>query len=189
MHVVAGMRWVFVAAGVCRFGDDARPIPVPDLWWSATPVTRRQANHLAGSPDVPLTGVTWSEAAAVADSFHARLPRSVEWEWMAAGPARRRYPWGDQDWQPHRALLRPSDAHGPAPVGSHPVGRTPEGLDDVAGNVWEWTSSPVMGNGYVIRGGSYASPPLYARTTFLNAAPAELASRGIGFRLVREDAP
>ena len=42
-----------------------------------------------------------------------------------------------------------------------------------------------MGGGYVIRGGSYASKPLYARTTFLNAAPAELRSPGISVRPVR----
>lgn len=189
VRATTNVRWVYVDAGVCRFGDDARPVPVRGLWWSASAVTCRQADQPAASPDLPLTSVTWSRAAAIADRFHARLPRSVEWEWMAGGSARRRYPWGDQDWQPHRALLRPSDAQGPAPVGSHPAGRTPEGLDDVAGNVWEWTSSPVMGGGNVIRGGSYASPPLYARTTFLNAAPAELASPGIGFRMVREDAP
>jgi iron(II)-dependent oxidoreductase len=56
----------------------------------------------------------------------------------------------------------------------------------VAGNVWEWTASPAMGDGYVIRGGSYASAPLYAQCTFLNAAPAELRSAGIGLRVVRE---
>jgi iron(II)-dependent oxidoreductase len=56
---------------------------------------------------------------------------------------------------------------------------------DLAGNVWEWTSSPAMGGGRIIRGGSYASPPLYAQTTFLNAAPAEHRSPGISVRPVR----
>jgi iron(II)-dependent oxidoreductase len=43
-----------------------------------------------------------------------------------------------------------------------------------------------MGTGFVVRGGSYASPLLYAQTTFLNAAPAELRSAGIGVRVVRD---
>lgn len=43
-----------------------------------------------------------------------------------------------------------------------------------------------MGGGALIRGGSFASPPLYAQCTFLNAAPVELRSRGISFRVVRE---
>lgn len=52
----------------------------------------------------------------------------------------------------------------------------------MAGNVWEWTATAVWGNGFVLHGGSYASPPLYAKCTFLNAAPAELRSPGIGLR-------
>jgi iron(II)-dependent oxidoreductase len=43
-----------------------------------------------------------------------------------------------------------------------------------------------MGGGAVIRGGSFASTPAYAQCTFLNAAPAELRSPGIGLRVVRE---
>ena len=71
-------------------------------------------------------------------------------------------------------------------MGRFPAGATPEGMLDVAGNVWEWTATAAMGNGYVIRGGSYASQPAYARTTFLNAAPAGLRSPGLGFRVVRD---
>jgi formylglycine-generating enzyme len=61
----------------------------------------------------------------------------------------------------------------------------PQGLLDVAGNVREWTATRVMGGGYVIRGGSYASKPLYARCTFLNAVHAQRRSPGIGVRPVR----
>ena len=105
---------------------------------------------------------------------------------MAAGAARRRYPWGDDDWWPGRAALLPSGFSRPVRAGSHPEGATPEGVLDVAGNVWEWTATTVVGGGHVIRGGSYASQLLYAQTTFRNAAPAELRSPGIGVRVVRE---
>ncbi|WP_240507031.1 formylglycine-generating enzyme family protein [Thermoactinospora rubra] len=164
--------------GICQYGDEGRPIRIRPLYWSATPLTCQ-----AGKP---LTDVNHEEAATIAARLGGRLPTSAEWEWMAAGPQRRRYPWGDQPWQPHLANLRDSGLGHPGLVGSHPDGATPLGLLDVAGTVWEWTASTLMGGGAIIRGGSFASPPLYAQCTFLNAAPLELRSRGIGLRVVRE---
>lgn len=179
-------EWVLVPGGQCRYGDDARPRPVSALWWTATPVTRRQLGITGRAAALPVTAVSHPDAQAIAASLGGRLPSSPEWEWMAAGPARRRYPWGDACWQPGLAVLRPAGAAAPLPAGSCPAGATPDGLLDVAGNVWEWTASRVLGGGFVIRGGSYASPPLYARATFVNAAPAELRSPGIGLRVVRQ---
>jgi sulfatase modifying factor 1 len=181
---VNACTWVLVEGGRCLFGDAARPVVIGPLWWTTTPVT--PAGLGITGAGVPVTGVTQSEAAVIAGRLTGRLPRSSEWEWMAAGAGRRRFPWGDADWDPERAVLLPSGCTGPVQAGTHPEGATPEGILDVAGNVWEWTASPVMGGGYVIRGGSYASQPLYAQTTFLNAAPAELRSGGVGLRVVRE---
>lgn len=177
--------WRYLPGGVCAYGDRARPVTVPTLYWSTTPVTRAQLGK-AGDGDVPVTGLDHDEACEAAASLGGRLPRSVEWEWMAAGGERRRFPWGDADWTPAKANLRPSGQHGPTPVCTHPEGATPGGLLDVAGNVWEWTASPSLGGGAIIRGGSYHSLPLYATCRFLNAAPRELRSPGIGFRVVRE---
>ncbi|MFB6478929.1 formylglycine-generating enzyme family protein [Streptomyces virginiae] len=188
-HAFAGhwaaetVQWITVPAGICRFGDKGRPIKVRALQWTRTPLTRAQLG--AGSCQLPATGLTYDEAAAIARALGGRLPRSVEWEWAAAGPETRRYPWGDTEPDSSRANL----LGGPGmatPVGAYLAGATPDGLLDMAGNTWEWTSSSVLGDGYVVRGASYASPALYARCTFLNAAPGELASAGIGFRVVRE---
>jgi sulfatase modifying factor 1 len=178
--------WVLVEGGACLFGDAARRVEIGPLWWTTTPVTPAFLGTRSRYADIPVTGVTQAEAALLAQRLGGRLPRSSEWEWMASGPGRRRYPWGDTDWHPGRAALLPSGYAGPVPVGTHPEGATAEGVLDVAGNVWEWTDSPVMGGGSVIRGGSYSSLPLYAQTTFLNAAPAELRSHGIGLRVARE---
>ncbi len=178
--------WVLIGGGLCLFGDAGRPVEVPPLWWTATPVTPAYLGRCGTGAGVPVTGVTHAEATAIASRLGGRLPRSAEWEWMAAGAGRRRYPWGDADWHPGRAALRPSGYPGPVTAGTRPDGATPDGMLDVAGNVWEWTASAVMGGGFVLRGGSYASPPLYAQTTFLNAAPAGLRSAGTGLRVVRE---
>jgi len=178
--------WVLIGGGLCLFGDDARPVQVRPLRWTMTPVTHRHLGEGGPQADMPVTGISHADATTIAAELGGRLPRSAEWEWMAAGAARRRYPWGDAPWHPLRAALLPCGHRSPVPAGDHPAGVTAEGMLDVAGNVWEWTASPVPGGGFVIRGGSYASQPLYAQTTFLNAAPAELRSAGIGMRVVKD---
>jgi iron(II)-dependent oxidoreductase len=179
------LSWTRIEGGVCRYGDAGRRVPVPCLLWSTTPLTIGHLDAPGDDADGPLTGVSQADAAAIAQRLGGRLPRSVEWEWMAACPSRRLHPWGDDPWRPARAQLAPSGQYYPSPVGRHPAGATPDGMLDVAGCVWEWTATLTMGDGAVIRGGSYASVPLYARCTFLNAAPIELASPGIGLRVVR----
>lgn len=183
------LRWVPILGGTCRFGDSARPAVVGDLLVAVTPLTYRHLNRAgeAADADLPITGLGHVEASRLAELVGGRLPTSVEWEWLAGGPRRRPYPWGEQPWAPYLARLRgPAvEYEGPGPVGGYLAGATPQGLLDVAGNVWEWTASRVMGGGYVIRGGSYASKPLYGRSTFLNAVHAERRSPGIGVRPVR----
>ncbi|MFG3253259.1 formylglycine-generating enzyme family protein [Streptomyces sp. NPDC048172] len=175
--------WVRIEGGICRFGDAARPIRVKTLEWTQTVITYAHLGR--GGEDRPLTGLSQPAAARIAQELGARLPRSVEWEWAAAGPHRRTYPWGEEEPTADRANLRQGIGQ-PAPVRSFLQGATPDGLLQMAGNVWEWTSSTVLGGGFVLRGASFTSPALYAKTTFLNAAPAELESAGIGLRMVRE---
>jgi sulfatase modifying factor 1 len=183
------LRWVPILGGTCRFGDSACLRGVGDLLVAATPLTYRNLGRAGETDDagLPITGVDHDDASRLAALVGGRLPTSAEWEWLAGGPKRRPYPWGEQLWAPHLARLRgPAvEYEGPAPVGRYLAGATPQGLLDVAGNVWEWTASRVMGGGYVIRGGSYASKPLYGRCTFRNAVHAERRSPGIGVRPVR----
>jgi formylglycine-generating enzyme len=182
------LEWIKVTGGTCRFGDDAREVVVPTLLWTRTPIAYGHLadDHPGFGPRFPATEISHADASEIARRLGGRLPRSAEWEWMAAGVQRRRWPWGNAPWQPAFANLHDSGYGTVTPVGTHPGGATPEGVLDVAGNVWEWTASTVMGDGFIIRGGSYAVPPLYAQCTFVNAVPAELRSRGIGLRVVRE---
>ncbi|MFQ5641218.1 MAG: SUMF1/EgtB/PvdO family nonheme iron enzyme, partial [bacterium] len=104
--------------------------------------------------DQPVAGVTWFAATAychwLTELLRAlmaargepekertfRLPKEKEWEW-AAGGGKRKYPWGDKEPDKTRANFGQEVGH-TTPVGSYPEGATPDGLMDMAGNVWEW---------------------------------------------------
>lgn len=99
---------------------------------------------LSGEPGRPVTGITESEAGAVCRFRGGRLPTEDEWTWAAGGAGARRYPWGDTGAVCRRAAWGLQDgpcgshATGPEIAGSHPDGASPEGVEDLAGNVAEW---------------------------------------------------
>ncbi len=98
-------------------------------------------------PHLPVVGVTWHEAKAYCKWAGKRLPTEDEWEFAAqGGEKRRRYPWGNK----FRARfvvfgLRP-DRGAPKAVGRHPGGASLHGVEDMAGNVWEWVESKYRPN-------------------------------------------
>jgi formylglycine-generating enzyme required for sulfatase activity len=102
-------------------------------------------------------GVAFDDARAICNERGGRLPTEDEWLAAAGGPKPRRYPWGDTGAVCRRAAWRiengpcATGATGPDTVGAHPDGATPQGVQDLAGNVAEWVdSSPPS-----VRGGSW----------------------------------
>ncbi len=109
----------------------------------------------------PINCVDWEQARAFCQWVGGRLPTETEWEYGARGTDGRTYPWGNEPapgptllnacgaecaaWERahdvvDEAMYRGDDGWPTtAPVGSFPAGRSPFGLDDMAGNVWEWT--------------------------------------------------
>jgi len=156
-------------------------------------------------PAQPVVGICWHEARAYCAWLTAatgepwRLPSEAEWEVAARGPAGRRYPWGEA-FDAGRCNVFETHVRGTTPVGCFPGGDTPEGIADLAGNVWEWTGSlyrpypyaasdgredPGEGDGSrVVRGGSWHLNQSFARAAFrlLNLPRGRLGN--YGFRLV-----
>jgi formylglycine-generating enzyme required for sulfatase activity len=87
-------------------------------------------------PRQPVSAVSWDAARGYCAWLGKRLPTEAEWEKAARGTDARRYPWGNEEPTPDRAVYTGHGATGE--VGTHPRGDGPYGHHDMAGNVWEW---------------------------------------------------
>ncbi|MBX5470057.1 MAG: ergothioneine biosynthesis protein EgtB [Thermoleophilaceae bacterium] len=160
---------------------------------------------------LPVAHVSFYEAEAYCRFRGRRLPTEAEWEKAAAwDPERgehRRYPWGDAEPDTARANLDQL-AFRPQPAGSRPAGASAYGVLGMAGDVWEWTSSRFggypgfrafpypeyseifFGGDYrVLRGGSWATRPLVARTSFRNWDHPQRRQIFAGFRCANDVEP
>lgn len=89
----------------------------------------------------PVTDITWFQAQEYAKWVGGRLPTEAEWEKAARGTDGREYPWGNDEPTPELCNYYGSGLGTWTDVGSYPKGASPYGVLDMAGNVWEWTSS------------------------------------------------
>ena len=154
--------------------------------------------HVPVDPLEPVQHVNYREAEAFATWAGGRLPSEAEWEkaaaWSAVAHRPAMYPWGDE--APGRVGLVETDSHGvpdvhaargPGRIGERPELASPYGVEDLLGNVYEWTSSAFtaypgfaafpypeysevfFGGPYrVLRGSSWAAHPMLWRNTYRN---------------------
>ncbi|NTU45867.1 MAG: SUMF1/EgtB/PvdO family nonheme iron enzyme [Chlorobiaceae bacterium] len=147
----------------------------------------------------PVVDISWYAARAYClwlslleskgtDPDRYRLPTDREWEYAAAGKEGRKYPWSKEKGKATSKLANYDNNEGATtPVGRYPDGATPEGLYDMAGNVWEWTDSWYDNdrNARSLRGGSWLNGPGNLRCSVRFYGDPVFWADDIGFRVVR----
>ncbi len=165
-------------------------------WWKAHP---EPIKPKLTEKDHPCVNVCWYEAVAYCrwmseqTGMSLTLPTEAQWQRAAQGDDGRFYPWGNT-FDETRCNTSECKIGGPVPVTRYPEGASPQGVMDMAGNVWEWclntednlvTASMAGEENRVIKGGSYIGTSRRADNRFHYSLKPECRFNSIGFRLIR----
>ncbi len=162
-----------------------------------------------------LEAIKFCEWLSARERKKYRLPTEAEWEYAARGADGRCYPWGERLDAGHYANFADRNTNftwrdpdiddgyaETSPVGAYPRGNSPFGIEDMAGNVWEWCfdffetykekprlnpkGGPASSGKRIYRGGSWKSRPASLRATTRNFNMPTYSSNDVGFRIVCE---
>ena len=196
-------RMTEFASGIKGFGKYLGTDP--KQWAEMLRSTHDQVKRFKGD-DQPVVRISWFVARAycfwlsladvalgspaIDESGHKyRLPTELEWEW-AAGGGKREYPWPAEKGLPSEKLANYKlNLGATTPVGHYPEGATPEGLMDMAGNVWEWMENwcdeDENEQTRSLRGGSWGSDENDLRCSGRAGDYPDIRGNSVGFRVVR----
>lgn len=213
---------VLVKGGIVELGGGDTKLPVKretvsDFYMGETEVSNSQyaqfieaTNHkapgdwkdnkfLPGTGDEPVTNISWADANAYCEwltkelGVTVRLPSEAEWERAARGDTDYKYPWGNE-WNDEAAQSKEVEGK-IRPVRSSEAGRSPFGVYEMIGNVWEWTSDlavdengePSLRDGEkqrIAKGGSSTEPRSALTISNRRARPEDKPSALLGFRYI-----
>ncbi len=227
----AAMTWldgsvlVYVPAGEfimgLGYGDAPTKTVTLDAYWiQQTVVTNKMYNQCVtsgnctvpvqeiGAPpidsiqygDYPVVGVDWTAANAYCQWIGGQLPSEAQWEKAARGQNGNVYPWGNTKPTCDLANFGTCVKH-TSDVNDYPSGKSPYGLLDMAGNVYEWVNDyydanyyasgpsanptgPATGDHRVIRGSSFESDASQLLAALRHPSPPDYTSQDLGFRCV-----
>ena len=218
------LDWCHVPAGEFLMGsnehhDREKPqvsLYLPEFYISKTPVTNLQYKQFVdtqshrlpshwkngqipqGKENHPVTRVSWHDSVAFCGWANVQLPSEAQWEKAARGTDGHLYPWGDES--PKEKLCNFNMNIGDTTsVELYPHGESPYGCLDMAGNVWDWTSSLFSAYPYdpndgrevqdadgrrTCRGGSFGSNVSDVRCAYrINGYPTS-RDGSLGFRIL-----
>jgi formylglycine-generating enzyme required for sulfatase activity len=181
-------------------------------WYNALAYTEWLSEELSGFSKQGVGKGTFWEGIAVG-KLHVTLPSEAEWEKAARGPSTgsgtgRVYPWGNE-FDLNKVNNRDTGIGTTSAVGCFPTGGSPYGLQDMSGNIWEWTRS-LWGKDYqleykypydpgdkkrenlvaerniarVLRGGSFLNDQLDVRCAYRDFGFPNHWNYSFGFRIV-----
>jgi formylglycine-generating enzyme required for sulfatase activity len=182
---------VLIPGGKIKSEKDAKALKAfyiqkTEVTWAEYKNVVKDANFEGGMEKHPATEVSYFDAEAYCKAIGGRLPTMEEWIMAARGPDGRAYPWGNE-FQASAANTSESGKNGTVPVGSFENGKSPYGLYDMAGNVWEWVNSWDEAKHYrFLMGGSYFENSSKCTTTSkLSSIPDDMHLYS-GFRCAKD---